>query len=403
VVALLALTLFGCRERNGAKDGKIHLRFSGYTGNPVETRVMGELVSEFNAAHPDVEVAYEPISGQYYPKLLAMLVSGTAPDVFYLDTIYFKPFLAKKKILLSLEPFLAKSDTKKEDFLPQLVDAFSADGVLYGIAKDFNALALFYNKDMFDAAGLSYPDPSWDTERLRDAAKRLTRPGGPHGFVLKHDRIDQFLTIAHTFGAEVMGPDGKSAIGRPEAVAALDFYAGLKMKDDAAIYPSEVGATYVADAFGRRTAAMTYDGSWMIGYLGESNPDVRYGLTELPRGPKGRSNLIFTVAYAIPQSSRHPEAAWRLIEFLTSDASQARITWALPSRRAASRRYVAEHPEFAPVLESSTYARPWEFGPKSNRVEARLSVAVQQVFLGGRSSADALGDAAREIDRIGAL
>src|SRR5688572_31156067 len=80
VLVLVATTItgaIGCRSRDATAGGKVRLRFSGYTGNPVETRVMAELVRDFNAAHPDIEVVYEPIPGQYYPKLLAMLVSET--------------------------------------------------------------------------------------------------------------------------------------------------------------------------------------------------------------------------------------------------------------------------------------------------------------------------------------
>jgi multiple sugar transport system substrate-binding protein len=392
-----------CR-RHDPTDRRVRLRFSGYVGNPSETGLMAELIRDFNASQREIEVTYEPIPGQYYPKLLAMLVSETAPDVFYLDNLYFKPFHAKKKILLSLEPFLAKSAaTKKEDFLPQLIRAFSADDVLYGIPKDFNAYALFYNKALFDAAGMAYPDDTWDLDRLRDAAIRLTKPGGPYGFVLDQDKTSRYLPIANGFGAELFGSDGRCTLASSEGIRALDFYTGLKLKDRAAIYPGEVGATYAEDAFGRQLVAMAYDGSWMIGYLAESNPEVRYGVAELPRGPKGRSNFVFTVSYSIAKSSRHPDEAWKLIEFLTSEAAQARITWALPSRRAASERYVDAHPEYAPVLKGSMYGRPWEFGAKGNRVEARLGVAMQEVFLGVKSSEAALKGACAEIDRIGGL
>jgi multiple sugar transport system substrate-binding protein len=404
LVVLLALgSPSGCRPKHAATGGRVPLRFSGYTGNPVETRVMGELVREFNASQSDIEVTYEPIPGQYYPKLLAMLVSRTAPDVFYLDVLWFKPFLAKKKILLSLMPFLAKSTTKKEDFIATLVDAFSDQGTTYGVPKDFNALALFYNKDMFDAAGVPYPDESWDLERLREAARKLTKAGGPYGLVLNHDRVDRYMPIANAYGAELFSADGRCALASPEGVRALAFYTDLLLKDRSAIYPSEVGATYAEDAFGRRMAAMALAGSWMLGYLAESSPDVRYGVAELPRGPRSRSNFLFTVSYSIPQSSGHPAEAWRLIQFLTSEGSQARITWALPSRREASRRYVATHPEYAPVLRGAAYARPFEFGPKGNRVEARLGVALQQVVLGVRSSAQALREACEEIDHMTGL
>lgn len=402
VFVVLGLGL-GCRSTHDSTGGKVRLRFSGYTGNPVETRVMGELVREFNASQSDIEVVYEPIPGQYYPKLLAMLVSETAPDVFYLDVLWFKPFLEKKKILLSLEPFLAKSTMKKADFMEPLVAAFSDRGTSYGIPKDFNTLALFYNKDMFDAAGIPYPDETWDLDRLRDVARKLTKPGGAHGLVINHDSIDRFMPIANAYGAELFSAEGHCALASPEATNALSFYTDLKLTDGSAIFPSDVGASFAEDAFGRRMAAMALGGSWMIGYLAESNPDVRYGVTELPRGPKSRSNFLFTVSYSIPQSSRHSAEAFRFIEFLTSEAAQARITWALPSRNGAAERFVEQHPEYAPVRKGAAYARPYEFGPKGNRVSARLGVALQQVFLGANSSGKALHDACDEIDRVTGL
>jgi multiple sugar transport system substrate-binding protein len=389
----------GCRTRT-ANDGRIPIRLSGYVGNPAETGLLAALIREFNEQQTRIHVAYEPIPGQYYPKLLAMLVSGTAPDVFYLDTTSFRPYLSKKKILLPLNPFLAKGATKEEDFIPELLSAFTDNGTIYGIPKDFNTHGLFYNKEMFDAAGLTYPGDDWDLERLRDVARKLTKPHGPAGLILNLDSVDRFLPIARSYGAELFGPDGNCSLASAEGVAALDFYSGLQLKDRAAIQPGEVGAKYVEEAFGRRMGAMCLLAGWGIAYLEESNPDVKYGIATMPRGPKTASNLLFSVAYSIPQSSKHPEAAWELIEFLTSAAAQSRVTFAIPSRRATSESYVATHPLHRALLDGAKLARPYEFGAKGTRVEACISVAMQQVFIGGRSSHDALADAATEIDRI---
>src|SRR5206468_11211125 len=128
-------------------------RFSGYAGNPAETDLMKTLVDDFNRANPDVVVTYEPVPGQYYPKMLTMLVSNTAPDVFYLDILAFRPFLAKKKILRPLDDLVARSHAlRRADFVPELIDAFTDADHVYGIPKDFNTLALFYDKTMFDEA-----------------------------------------------------------------------------------------------------------------------------------------------------------------------------------------------------------------------------------------------------------
>jgi multiple sugar transport system substrate-binding protein len=255
---------------------------------------------------------------------------------------------------------------------------------------------------MFDEAKLEYPDASWDLERLRATAKRLTRPGRA-GFALTHDNVDRYLPIARMFGARLFDDRGDLAIASPPASEALRWYSGLKLVDGAAIYPSEVGTSQVGDAFGRGLAAMAFEGSWIIPYLRETYPDLRWGVAPLPRGPAGRSNFLFTVAYVIPKSSKHPEAAWKLIEYLTSPAAQARVTFALPSRRAQAAEYVASRPEYRPVLEGAGYAMPYDFGPKGDRVKSRLGSMVEEVFLGAKEADAALADAARDIERLNEL
>jgi len=398
----VALLLGACRPGSSADDGRTVIRFSGYAGNPAETGLMKKLVADFNASQGDVKAVYEPVPGQYYPKLLTMLVSKTAPDVFYLDILYFKPFLAKG-IMRPLDDYMAKSGVDRGAFIPSLLNAFSAGGKTYGIPKDFNTLALFYNKDAFGRKELRAPDASWTLSDLRKAARDLTGPVDArkqYGFALTHDNIDRFLPVARKHGATLFDAKGRCALASGPAREAMGFYFGLKAEDRSAIYPSEVGSSWPGDAFGRQDAAMVFEGGWLIPYLAESFPKVRYGVAELPRGPAGRSNFLFTVAYVIPKTSRHPEAAWKLIEFLTSEQAQAQVTFALPSRKAISRRYVQQRPEYGPILAGADYAVPYEFGPKGDRVKNRLGVAVQEIFLGAKQPAEALEDACKEVDRI---
>jgi multiple sugar transport system substrate-binding protein len=392
----------GCGAEDVSSDTKTHIRFSGYTGNPAETSLVAQLVAEFNASNPDVVVTYEPVPGQYYPKILTMLVAKTAPDVFYLDVLYAKPFFAKR-LLRPLDDNLARSGIRVEQFIPALYRAFTDGGRVYGIPKDFNTLALFYNRRMFDRAGLAYPDSNWTLDTLRRAAMRLGRDGAPHGFGLTRDDVDRYLPIARMFGATLFDAAGRSAIDAPAARRALEYYAGLELVDRSAISPSETGTTTAYELFGRGLAAMVFEGGWAIPYLAEAYPAMDYGVAELPAGPAGRSNFLFTVAYVIPVTSPQPDAAWRLIAFLTSEAVQTRITFALPSRQGAAERYAAQHPAYRPVLAAASYAVPYEFGPKGDRVRERLGTMMQEVFVGGTDAATALRDAARDIDQINRL
>ena len=403
---ITAAAACGCRANERAEpaaaEARVGIRISGFAGNPAETDLVRRLVDQFNASQSEVRAAYEPVPGQYYPKILTMLVAGTAPDVFYLDALWLDPFLAKR-ILRPLDDFMARAGMRREEFVPALVDAFTREGTLWGVPKDFNTLALFHNEAMFAEAGVTPPDASWDLERVRAAAKALTRHerrGTRYGFVLSTDTPDRFLAIAPAFGASVYGPDGRCALAGGEGQAAMRWYSAFKLEDGSGASASEVGASFPGDAFGRGDAAMVFEGSWIIPYLGEFYPGVRYGVSELPRGPRGRSNLLFTVAYVIPRASAKAEAAWRLIEFLTSERAQAQVTFALPSRLRASTAYAEAHPAYRPVLAGAAYAAPFELGRRGARVREPRGVAVQEVFLGARSIPAALEAAAADVDAI---
>lgn len=403
LMALLLLT--GCPRGHESANGKIPIRFSGYAGNPAETELMQKLVADFNKSQSDIEVSYEPVPGQYYPKLLTMLVSKTAPDVFYLDVLEFKPFLAKH-VLKPLTPYLANNAaTKADDFLPTLWNAFKDGPEVYGIPKDFNTLAMFYNTRMFDEAKIPYPDASWDLDKVRTVAKQLTKPAvgtqkARYGFGMSGDELARYMPIAWADGAQLFKPDGSCGLGAPEAVKAMDWYTGFKLQDKSGITPSEVGSSWPGDTFGRQDVAMTFEGGWLVPYMQETFPNVPYGVTELPKGPAGRSNMLFTVSYVMPASGQHPDAAWKLIQFLTSAESQAQVTFALPSRKAIATRYAAEHPRYQPLLAGADYARPYEFGVKGDRIKDRVGVAMQEIFLGVKPTAKAMTDAATDIDEL---
>jgi multiple sugar transport system substrate-binding protein len=266
----------GCAGEDAGSGGRIRIRLSGYTGNPVETDLLSALVAEFNRSQSGIEAVYEPVPGQYYPKILTMLVAGTAPDVFYLDIAYFQPFLAKN-ILRPLDLYLARSTVQAVQFLPTLWAAFTHEGRVYGIPKDFNTLALFYSKDMFDGRNVPYPDAGWNLETFRAVAKQLTKApdGRQYGFVLTHDDIDRYLPIARMFGARLFDEAGRCVIDSPQAQQAMDYYAGLGLVDKSAIRPSEFGTTKTYDVFGRGLAAMVFEGSWLIPYLRQFFPGVR--------------------------------------------------------------------------------------------------------------------------------
>ncbi len=141
------------------------VRISGTGG--IDLSIVEELIESFvvpELAGTGITAIYEPIVDDYQGNLINTLSAGTAADLFYMD-IFWAEYIIKSGQVEPLDDYLAKSTViSKDDIIPSLLDAFSFDGKAYGIPKDFNSLALFYNKDHFDIADVAYPNENdtWD-------------------------------------------------------------------------------------------------------------------------------------------------------------------------------------------------------------------------------------------------
>jgi len=305
------------------------------------------------------------------------------------------PQLMSSGVLEPLDDYIKKYNVDVNDFEPALLSAFQWDGKTYGLPKDFNTLALFYNKDMFKAAGINEPPKTW--EELRDVAKKLTKDG-VKGLVLSADlaRFDAFI---NQNGGSVY-QDGKVTLNLPENAQALDFYVGLITKDKVADTPQNMGEGWNGDAFAAKKAAMAIEGGWMIPFLKEKAPDLNYGIAELPTG-KQKSTMAFTVAYVMNKNSKHKDEAFKLIEFLTGKEGQQFVVdsgLALPSRKSMQEGFKEKYPERAAFVDGASYAVPWQFGLYGTKVVDAANKACEALIMKQISSAQqALDNAQKEV------
>ncbi|MCL4514269.1 MAG: ABC transporter substrate-binding protein [Firmicutes bacterium] len=406
----LAFTLVFALAGASLAAKEVTVRLSGWSSSPAEQKLVDDAIKSFEAKYPDIQVKYEPVvdTGQFPNKLKTMLASGTAPDVFYVDMSE-APGLMTRGLLSPLDKLMPSTKTKPEDFLSTLLEAFTYQGKIYGIPKDFNTLGLFYNKEMFDAAGVPYPTPDWTWEDLRAAAKKLTRDTddpakAQYGICLPIDAA-RWLPFLYQNGGAVLNAAGtKSLLDSEATVKALDFYTGFQLKEKTGVRNTDVGAGWGGDAFGKGKTAMVLEGGWLIPYLTQSFPNIKYGVVELPKGPKGRGNLYFTVAYAISGKSKNPEAAWKLIEHLTGAENQQKVLhsgFALPTRKALENdRYFQENPNIAAIFQGYAYARPFQYGVNSGRVLDELGKMLERVFLGKATPRESVSEAGKKIEEL---
>ena len=130
---------------------------------------------------------------------------------------------------------------------------------------------------------------------------------------------------------------------------------------------------------------MVIEGNWIMPFLKDQFPDVKFGVQELPKGPAGPATMAFTVCYAAPANGKHLEQSWDLINYLTGSEGMAAWTGlglAMPTRPSLQTDWATKYPEQAAFLKGSDYSHPWQFVSGFQAVLDTLNSGLQQAFAG---------------------
>ena len=279
--------------------------------------------------------------------------AGKAPDVFYVGADQVANYAKAGNLL----PY-ADSLTNAADFYPALKQSFTYDGKFYCAPKDFSTLALFINTDMWTKAGLTDADIPKNWEALATVAKKLTA-GKVAGLAMspEHDRLDAFMVQN---GSNLVDADGKPTVNDPKNIEALTFAKKL-YTDGSMKWPKDLGAGWAGEAFGKGEAAMTIEGNWLLGSMTKDFPTIKYKVAELPAGPTGtKGTLSFTNCWGISATTKNPDQAKALVQYLTSTDQQlsfAKAFGVIPSVQSASDAYLKANPNNAPFVNGVAYAK----------------------------------------------
>ncbi|MDQ3043571.1 MAG: ABC transporter substrate-binding protein [Chloroflexota bacterium] len=374
---------------NAAAQDRTVVRLAGPPSSPEETRLLEEVLANFEEQFPEIDVNFEPIPSEYGTKLQADLRAGNAADVFYLEVLP-APDLMASGTILALDEYMEASGVSTDDYYEGLMDGFQFDGSVYGLPKDFSTLAMVYDPEAFAAAEIEAAPTTW--EELRDVAQRLADAGQPP--IVYGPAFDRYIAFHYAGGAEIISEDNEITIDSPEAVEALDFFYGM-YEDGLVATFSDVGAQWPGDAFAKGQASIVFEGNWMFPFLEANAPDKAFEIAEMPEGPGGPATMAFTVAYAIAKNSEVPDEAWTLVQYLTGPEGMA--TWtslglAMPARPDLAEDWIALFPEREPFLAGGEYARPWQLGPGGSRFNEEANSQLQLLFAGEQDVAETLAN-----------
>ncbi len=382
------------------------VRVQGYGGSDpaIVQRLIDEVIGD-DLAKQGITIQYEPIETDYNAVLTNALSAGTAGDVFYIPGETAPGIIATGKVL----PLDGLVDTTP--FIDSLMSVYTIDGKVYGVPKDFNTLAVFYNKDIFDAAGVAYPSADDDWNSFADKLTKVSQMDPDiHGICLPAD-FARMGAFAFANGWTPFEADGSANLLDPAFQQAFDFYTGL-VSDGVAVQPADVGAGWPGDCLAREQAAVAIEGAWILGFLRDNAPNLQYGSTLLPTSPNtgASGNFIYTVAWGVNADSPVRDAAVKVLQALTGPATQQFILeqgLAIPSRKALvdNAYFQQDTPEAQgnlTVFEGATHGNVlgFQFGSVGTDYMTPINNAMNVVMTGQADSATALQQAQQELQTL---
>ncbi|MFW6273982.1 MAG: ABC transporter substrate-binding protein [Halanaerobium sp.] len=407
---VLGLVLFLTLTIVGTAAAETEVRISGFGGN--DQSIVEELLARFvePELEGEIEVVYEPVADNFQQVLLNSLSAGTGADLFYMD-IFWAQSLIDNDLVEPLNDYLEDSDVlKRDDIVDNLIDGFTYDDKVYGIPKDFNSLAVFYNKDLFDIADVEYPsdDDTW-TEFEEKISTVAEFSDDFEGLAISPS-FERLGAFTYGTGWQNFDDQGKTDLMDERFVESFEWYTDLE-KEGYAILPGDIGADWAGGALAEGNVAAAIEGAWLIGALRDQAPNLNYGTAKLPKNPETeeRGNFIYTVAWGMNAESEVKDEAFKVMELLTSPEAQQWVLergLAIPSRKELedneyfeqdSKEAQANLKVFESASDGNVY--PYEFDKYGSDWMDPINTALNEVMSDEMSVEEALEEAQERLDK----
>ncbi len=351
VAVLIGLIALGQAAPAAAQELSGEISF-GFWGDPTEASAYEAIVAAFEERNPgvDVQIEYVPNASDFYTRLATGYAAGLAPDVFLINYRRYGQFAARGA-LVPVGPLLDASETlNKEDYYPQPLEAFQFNGELMCLPQNLSSLVVYYNRDLFDAAGVPYPEEGWTWDEFLSAAKALTRDLDGDGLTDQHglgveNSLIRFTPFIWQAGGELVDDldrPTRLTIDTPEAREAIQFFIDLSLVHKVVPTEAEVLAVSDEDRFINGTTAMLLQSRRVVPTLRQIET-FTWDVAPLPQHEEA-AGILHSDAYCMSATTENQEVAWRFIEFANGPEGQqfaARVGRTVPSLKA-----VAESPVF---------------------------------------------------------
>ena len=314
----------------------VALRWRTRPDNQAEADLYASISDDITASGIGLDLTYEPGNSEgspYQDKLKTELSAGTAPDVFWIPGTDVADF-AKAGLILNAAPQAAASGFNAADFYSGPMDqlqvdpatGLKADGFVWGVPRDVSTFALYLNLDLLDEAGAEDPrelaaNGEWTWDKFAEISQQIAdNVDGAKGFGA-NSWWANWGYFVNSGGGSFFNEDRTACnLDSPESIAGLEFYQNL--------YATGAGVPFGEDAeppYKAGTLGMFINGRWATPGAREITA-FNWDVAPLPTGPAPGKDWLFWGAYVVNANTANPDAAWKLVEALTSTEVQNKIS-----------------------------------------------------------------------------
>lgn len=330
VAALLSVTLAvtlmtgcGSSSSGSSNGGKVTITFSHWGGDDTYKNIYKDRIAAFQKANPNINVKVITVADNYETKLQTMMAGGKAPDVMEVAENG-QQFAAKNRFLdLTSKVKSANIDTEKT-WGKEAVSQYTSDGKIFGLPDRSGPIIMYYNKDLFDKAGVKYPTSDWTEQDYENALEKLT--------VKKDGKTVQWggasLDWTPCWGVFIKAnggdiiKNGKVAVNSPENLEVLKQYNDDYKKGYILDYKTlETVKNSSGDSyFSQGKVAMLETGFWNIASFSKLS-GLNWDIAPVQTG-KEKASWPFGSALTISKQTKNQDAAWKFVQYMTGKDAQ---------------------------------------------------------------------------------
>lgn len=322
LIIFLVFTLGACssNDEGASADGKATIKYAYWDKNQED--MLKDIVKAFNKDYPNIQVKLELTPyDQYFTKLDAAATGGSLPDVFWMNGPNFVKYASNEM----LEPINNRIKDDELDLSPYpkgLLGLYQYEDKTYALPKDYDTVGLWYNKKLFDEAGIDYPNEAWKWDDLVEAAKALTNPDkdiyGIAAFI-QDAQASYFNTILANGGYIISEDKTESGFDDPNTIDGIQKYYDLIHKHKVSPTHAQMETTDATSMFESGKVAMMFQASYMIPQFKANEYTNEHADVALLPEMQKRSNVIHGLGNVIAKNSENKDAAWKFVTFLSSE------------------------------------------------------------------------------------